>query len=286
MATQLEADDYIEDEQPLDVDDEPPAEDEGGDVPANDDTPPADDDTGDYDVVGFGDQAIEAEDEPEGVRNLRKRLREREEELRALKGQPKVQEVGPKPTLEDFDYDDERYDEALLAWHESKRAVKERETQEEAAKRRQREKWEEQERELNAAYTDLRAPGKDSARAKVEEALPGELTAYVVKAGGKNAAALMYALGNAPEKLNELSALAAEGMLAEMIARAAIMGTEVNVSRRKPTTAPEQERRGGNGGVAVNSTAAMLEKLEKEADKTGDRSKLIAYRRKLKEAGK
>lgn len=235
------------------------------------------------DEIGWGGTTVAGEDEPEGVRNLRKRLREREEELKALKGGPKVDDVGERPTLEACDFDDDRFERELAEYIGRKRTAEERESQANAVRERQAARWNDQRRDLDDGFADLRVPGKDAARAAVEEAFTGEAFAYLVKAAGKKAAPYLYALGNSAEKRAELKALVDEGSWAEFIATAAIQSNEVTMQRRKPTTTPEQQHRGTSGGGAHNSDA-KLARLEAAAAKPGaDRTELIAYKRQLRD---
>jgi hypothetical protein len=282
MATQPDdmLEDQIGDDNSIEV-----AEDDDQEVvddQQQDEQPPADEE---QDEIGWGGSAVAGEDESEGMRNLRNRLREIERENRALKGQPKQEEIGERPSLEDFGYDEEAHAEAVVAWAQRKAAAEDREKQQRAVAERQAARWSDQQRELDAGYADLRVPGKDAARAAVEEQFGGEQFAYLVKAGGKNSAAFLYALGNSPEKRQELKALADEGSWAEFIATAAVMAKEVTVQRRKPTTQPEQQHKGTSGAGAGNSDA-KLAKLEKEAERTRNFTPLFEYKRQLRAAGK
>jgi hypothetical protein len=83
-------------------------------------------------VVSIGEEAPPTEEEvraPEWVRELRKTNREKERRIRELEAKltatttenKPVVTMGPKPKLEDHDYDADRYEQALDAWHERKR---------------------------------------------------------------------------------------------------------------------------------------------------------------------
>lgn len=272
MATQLE--DEIEDM---------PAVEEAKPEPQEEATEPdAPDADEEVDVVEWGGGAVSAEPEPEGMRNLRNRLREVERENRTLKGQPKVDDIGEEPDPEDYWDKPEQFKVDLRAYDERKRKAEEATRQQEDAQRRQQERWERQRSDYDRGFEDLRASGKDTARGVVEDAFPGEQLAYLIKAAGSNAAAFVYALGNNPDKRGELQELAKDGSWAEFIAAAAVMSKEVTLQRRKPSTQPEKQHRGGG---APPSSDTKLERLEREARQSGDRTELIAYRRKLREMG-
>jgi hypothetical protein len=96
-----------------------------------------DDDEGDV-VVLVDDKPLNQVDEeetaqaPEWVRDLRKqhreaqrKIREQEAELQRLKTpapQPQPT-LKSKPKLEDFDFDTDRYETAVIEWHEQKRQI-------------------------------------------------------------------------------------------------------------------------------------------------------------------
>ena len=92
-------------------------------------------------VVTMGDEPPPAEEEdtaraPQWLKDLRKSnrekdrvIREREAEIARLKGstaQPDAVVLGPKPTLATCDYDEDKYERDLDAWHAAKRADDER----------------------------------------------------------------------------------------------------------------------------------------------------------------
>ena len=280
MATQLE-DDFDQDQADLDID---PADDAQDQDQADDHS--ADEQSGEEeDVVLFGaDEPVQGEEEPEGVRNLREHARKLERELKEYRSAQQQDEVGEKPTLESCDYDEDAFAEQLTAYHERQRAVTERQRQQQAIAEKQQQKWGEQQSQFEQAFTGLKFAGKDAARAKVEAALLAEAVPMLVKAAKGNAAGLMVALGSSPDKLNNLKQLIDDGDWAEFIAEAAVMAKEVRVERRKPTTTPEQVHGGRSGGGS--SGDAKLERLEAEARKSGDRSKVVAYKAELKRLGK
>jgi len=288
MATQPE---YLDDEAELEQDD-------AGEAHEPDDEQQDDADAGEgegeqsaeaideADTIEWGEQAVAAEEESEGMRNLRNRLRELDRENRELRGQPKADPVGEKPNIDDYWDKPEQFETDLLAWNERKRDAEARETQQQAAARKQQERWEAQHSDFTRGYGELRVVGKDAALATVEDAFPGEQKAYLIKAAGANAPAFLLALGNNPAKRAELKALADEGSYAEFIAAAAIMSKEIKVTRR-PTTQPDTNHSArGTSGAGASAGSKTLDRLEREAAQTNDRSKVIAYKRAQREQGK
>ena len=191
-----------------------------------------------------------------------------------LKGAPKDEPLPPEPDIDDFDYDPVAFKAALREWDAMKAARENAERDRQEAARRQQERFERQQQALDAAWGDLKVTGKDTARAKVEEAFDEPRRALLVKAARGNAA-LYIALGANPEKLRALQDLKDDP--AEFLIEAALLAKEVKVEKRKPTTQPEQVHRGTAGGAGRSDS--KLERLQEEARRTGDRTKLNNYQR-------
>jgi hypothetical protein len=90
------------------------------------------------------------------------------------------------------------------------------------------------------------------------------------------------ALGKHPGKLAELAAIEDPIKFAAAVAK-----LEGTLKVQKRTRAPEPETiERGNASVRQGGADQQLEKLEKEAARTGDRSKVIAYKRDQREKAK
>ena len=91
-------------------------------------TEPDEDAVEDEVIVSVGDapppQPVEEEKDPRLVNKLRKLLREQERKVREYESklkatapvEPSPPTLGPKPKLEDLDYDAEKYETAIAAW--------------------------------------------------------------------------------------------------------------------------------------------------------------------------
>lgn len=230
------------------------------------------------DLIGFGDEgaAPAQEDATSTVRQLRDQLRRQQREnaeLRKATVKPKV-ELGPKPTLEGAGYDEDQFEQALDDWKLRKAQIEREEQESQEQVKKAGEEWAGRVQTYQAGKAQLRVTDFDVAETAVFAALPEQHQALLMMA--KNPAALVYALSKAPAKLDELSKLD--------LTRAAMMvgklEDKVTVTKRKPSAQPDQPLR---GNTAVSGSGDReLARLEKEADKTGDRSKLIAHRKKLK----
>jgi hypothetical protein len=237
-------------------------------------------------TVQIGEETPSSEEDqaPEWVRDLRKshresqrRLRELEQENQRLKAPAEKPKLGPRPKLEDFDFDADKFADALESWHAQKREQDERDRQLKA----------EEENQLKAAQSKMEAYGKAKADLKVanyqdaEESVQASLNPIqqaILLQHAKNPALVVYALGNNPGKLKDLASLT-DPMEFGLAMRE--LELQLKVTPRKAPPPPDKNVSGAarsSGGVDTT-----LERLEAEAEKTGDRSKVIAYKRKLRE---
>lgn len=239
-------------------------------------------------VVSIGDETPPAEEDdnkaPEWVRELRKssrekdrKLRELEQENARLKGstttQPAAVVVGEKPTLEGCDFDAEKFGEQLEAWHESKRAADEQQRQAQQAEQSARDAWNKKLTAYGAAKAALKVKDFDDAESAAKDVLTITQQGVIVH-GAKNPALLIYALGKNSKKAKELAAITDPVKFAFA---AAELELQLKVTPRKTAPAPDRTVSGSVAGAAAVDN--QLEKLRAEAAKTGDNSKVIAFRR-------
>lgn len=227
-------------------------------------------------VVTIGDEpapeAEEHENAPVWVKKVRQRNRELEKELRETRKQlqtvtaTKEPPVSKKPTLQDYDYDTEKYEAALIPWYEQDRKAKE-----EAAKAEK--EWNARLEAYQTAKAEFKADDYDEAEAVVLELLNQTQQGIIVH-GASDPALLFYALGKNEAKAKELAAIKDPVKYAFALAK---LEATLKVSTKKPATQPEG-RISGNARPSgtVDST---LERLREEASKTGDYSKVVAYKR-------
>ena len=218
---------------------------------------------------------------PDWVRELRKADREKARRIRELEAQLGQTQAAPalgvKPTLESVDFDAEKFEAKLAEWYERKRAH----DQAEAEKRKQAETAQAQWQATLAAYgvekKTLRVADFDEAEEAVKDALT-EAQQGIILHVAESKAPIVYALGKNPKKLRELAAISDPLKFAGAIAK---LETALKVTPRKTAPPPETSPRGVSG-VAMGADAKLAE-LEAEADRTGDRTKVAAYRRMLKQ---
>lgn len=238
-------------------------------------------------VVTIGEEsaADEGEDQaraPEWVRELRKSNREKDRVIRELQAKvsqanpaPSSVVLGPKPTLAACDFDEDKFEADLTAWHERKREVEDKQREIASAEQKAKDAWQAKLNEYGKAKSALKVKDFEDAEASAQEVFSVTQQGVILN-GSENAAVMMYALGKNPKKAKELAAITDPVKFAFAIAK---LETQLKVTPRKIVPPPERQLRGGAGGSAVDSA---LQRLQSEADKTGDRSKVAAYLRQKK----
>ena len=223
----------------------------------------------------------EAERAPEWVRDLRRshrelqrKVREYESREQAAPAQAAIPTLSAKPKLEDHDYDTDRYETALESWYKQKDAV-------ESARRQQQQQAEEQQRTWQSkldgyakAKTELKVRDYEDAEATVQETL-NVVQQGVVLQGAENPALVVYALGKNPKKAKELASISDPVKFAFAIAK---LESQLKVTATRKPPPPERSAPAGNAPIS-GTTDSVLERLRVDAERTGDMTKVIAYRR-------
>lgn len=217
-------------------------------------------------------------------RELKSKLREQELELRQLKTpkpqqEPDAPTLGTKPTLESCEYDEDAYDAALTKWHDDKRKVEDHQS---SIKRKQEEREAENQKVLDSyqeSAKKLKVPDFKEAEQLVSITLSDVQKALILE-GSANPATLVYALGNAPEKLKELAAITNPLKFTIAFAK---LEEKVKVTKRTDKPGPESSIPKSGSTSRVGGVDKTLERLEAEAEKSGDRTKIQAYKRSLRD---
>lgn len=240
-----------------------------------------------------GEKAAEEEEEqasaPSWVKDLRKQHREAQKTIRDLQAQLKKPEadkqapvLGKKPSMEDsdIDWDSEKFEERLTAWHDRKREIDQLQTQQQQAEQQQKTEWEGRLAGYNTAKTGLKVKDFEDAEDNVRNLLNVTQQGIIIQ-GADNSALVVYALGKNPKKAAELAGITDAVKFAFAIAK---LETQLKVQNKKSAPAPEKVVSGqGRITGAVDST---LERLRADAEKTGDMTKVNAYKRAQKAAKK
>jgi hypothetical protein len=250
----------------------------------------SDDDEGDDDedvVISIGEESPPQEEEtraPEWVRELRKSNREKERKIRELEAQlnaapteTKPVALGKKPTLEDCDYDSEDYESKLAAWYDHKRDYDAAQANAQAQRDAEAKSWQDKLDSYAKARASLKVRDYDDAEAVALDTFNVTQQGIVIQ-GSENPALIIYALGKNSTKAKELASINDPVKFAFAVAK---LETQLKVTNRKAATTPERTISSGGGRIS-GSVDSHLDRLREEALKTGDMSKVMAYKRSKK----
>ena len=228
--------------------------------------------------ITIGDEEPEKhEPAPDWVKELRKQNREDKKRIRELESrleEKKAPEstLGQKPTLESFDYDTDKFDHALSDWYEKKRQIDDQKAKQKAEQERQEQEWKGRLDEHERKKSELKARDFEDAEFIVQNALDQTQQGIIIH-GADNSAQLFYALGKNQKKLSELAQIKDPVKFSFAIAK---LETQLKVNKRTPP--PPESKVVGSGSV-TGTVDGTLDRLRKEAEKTGDYSKVHAYKR-------
>jgi desulfoferrodoxin (superoxide reductase-like protein) len=234
-------------------------------------------------IVSIGEEAPPPEEQthaPEWVRELRKTNRELQRQNRELQGklqstaqtETKPVVLGKKPSLEEHDYDADKFEAALANWFDRKRQADEAQAKQEAEVMNQQKAWQAKLDGYGKAKAELRVKDFEDAEAVAQE-LFNITQQGVVLQGADNPALVIYALGKNPKKAKELSDIKDPVKFAFAVAK---LEKELKVTNRKAAPPPERIVSGtGRVSGAVDST---LERLREEAARTGNMTKVVQYK--------
>jgi hypothetical protein len=265
--------------------------DDAGDDSGDDDE--QNDDDGDV-IVTIGNEKppVEGADEqaaPKWVRELRKASREKDKKIRELEDQvrksvpeQKAPELGKKPSMDDpdIDWDAEKFEEQLTAWHDRKRQADQAHDQARKEEQAQQDAWQERLASYATAKTGLKVKDFEDAEDVTRNSLNVTQQGIIIQ-GAENPALVVYALGKNPKKAAELAGITDHVKFAFAIAK---LETQLKVQNRK--SAPPPEGKVSGTARVSGSVDSNLERLRAEAEKSGDMTKVNAYKRQQREKAK
>lgn len=238
-------------------------------------------------AVSLGDEEPEEDEDRKGpswVTELRRQNRaykKKIEELEAAQTQKvKAEELGPKPTLEAMDYDEEKFEQALISWQEKKRAHDASAAKQAEEAKKVEEAYLQRLEAYQASKGEIakQAPDFDDAEDDLKEIFDPTKQGLLLDAA-KDPALMVYALGKNPKKAREL---AAETNVVRFVAEIARLEQSMKVTGVKK---PSPEKRVGSAASAPKSPTTTLSALHEEAKKTGDYTRYFAMKRKMPKKG-
>lgn len=242
-------------------------------------TEAADAEDDEEDLIAFGEPVEEGaapapESESSVIRDLRRANRELAKKVHQYERgqQPQRIEVGEKPTLAACDYDEDRFESALVDWQQRKAAADRAESEQQERAKAEAEAWQQRAEAYKADKAKLRVPDYADAEGEVFSALSDQHQALILMT--EKPAALVYALSRDPAKLEQLSKLD--------LARAAMLvgklEDKVTVTTKRKLPQPDRPIR-GDASVSVSSGAKELARLKAQAEQSGDYTAYLAAKR-------
>ena len=231
----------------------------------------------------------ELEDDSPVIRKLRNKLKE--DSKRAAEAERKLEqiekdkvqaesnaqlpELGVKPTMESCEYDAEVFEAKLIEWNGKKAAHDTKKAELDAQAAEGRKLFDTKLQTYKEASIKLGVADFKEAEETVLKVLDVNQQGIIV-AYAKDPAKLAYVLGKNPAVLAKLAAI-------QDPIQYAIEVRELEnrlKTTRKPSTEPEKKLSGG--AKVTGATDAKLDALRKEAEKSGDYTKVSAHKAELR----
>ena len=234
-------------------------------------------------VVTIGDEPAPTQESenaaPAWLKDLRKsdrektrRIRELEQRLQQAQPAPQAVVIGPKPSLQGCDYDEEKFAAEFEAWQDRRIKSELNRIESEKASEAQAAEWNKRLNGYQQQKMAIRVPNFDAAEDVVKDVLSVTQQSLLIKAC-KQPALMVAALGNNERKARELAALSDP---VEFVAELVRTEAQLKTQARKPATLPEKSipRSSMSGAAAVDN---QLSKLQEQAARTGDRTPVVRY---------
>lgn len=208
------------------------------------------------------------------LRALERENRELKQRMTAPANEPQAAVLGEKPTMAGANYDEEKFEADLEAWHTRKREIEEQERTKANAQKAAKDAWENRLNDYGKAKAALKVKDFEDAEEVARDMLSVTQQGVIIN-GADNPAVLVYALGRNPKKAKELAAITDPVKFAFAVAK---LETQLKVTPRKAAPVPERQIRGSATLPAVG--AAQLEALRVKAQQTGDYDAYYAAKRR------
>ena len=245
------------------------------------DTPPAEEPEDEFHLELEGEES--PTDEPGWAKDLRQRNRDMARELDGYRKQqaPKKVDVGARPTLDGCDYDEDKFATELESWHDRKRQNEQVETKAQEAERVANEQLRRAETSYRAKAAAVPVKNYQDAENAVTAALTPQLQAAMISYLD-DAPKIVVALHKYPAMLAKVAA-EPDAVRALMMMKDMEKRIKTDVVRKAPPPPEADTIQRGSGSMASVPADKELAKLEKEAERTGDRTKIIAFKRAQKQ---
>jgi len=298
QATEDEAQEGETEEQESQTEDE---DNEAGDADKDDETPDDEEFTVNLDGTDTEDDSDIGEDsdddsaefkkvrsiakkERQASRKSKKRIARLEQELKEARAKSEpdsgLPKLGDRPDR--FDYDtDEAYNTAQDKWYDTKRQHDEAAAKQEQVRKDREQQWNADHKRYAEHKAAINVPDYEDSVKVVEGSLSIAQQAMIVEVcayNNSNAAQMLLGLAQNPKHLASLAKIENPIKFAGAIGK---LTTKLQSGTQKKKPSPEKKIRGGR----FDSTNELA-RLEKEADRTGDRTKVQAFKREMRKLDK
>jgi len=215
------------------------------------------------------------------VRRLRQEAADAKREAAALRKttRPKI-EVGEEPTLEGCDYNEDHFKAQWRKWNEDRqRAAAVEHEQAEIASAQQR-KFERVRSQVIQKVASYGVDDVDAAEKRIVEALGPEISSLAMMAI-PGADKLFAALAKSPRHLSEIASHTDQTDRLRMLIE---LKDKIVIKNGKKPPAPEADTILRSTTSVAAKVDATEQRLEKEAERTNDYTKLFEYRRGKRKA--
>jgi hypothetical protein len=211
-----------------------------------------------------------------------KQARELEARLARIENDTRVAETPAleRPTFENCGFDEEVYAKKMEAYTLAKAESAKEEARQEEIRRQTQEDYTTRVQRYTDAKKTLQVPNYDEVEDVVRKSLNTQQQSIIIR-NIAEPEKLIYALGRSKKALAELAATTDLDRFAFKIAK---MEGAMVVTKKSPPPVESKLRGGSSATVTTGNLNAQLEAAEKEADRTGDRSRVVAIKRQIREA--
>lgn len=264
----------VDPDEPVEGSDEPDGEgDEEGES--------AEDEEDSFSVDIEDDGAPDDNAAPRWVKDLRKTAKENKRTIRELSAQLQYansqlqqrQQMprAPKPTLESCNFNPNKYEQELANWVQYEGQARAQEHAAQQYRNAEFAGWMKKLEQYDEKKSALRVKDFPQTEELARQALSVVQQGIIVQ-GAENPAMLVYALGKNPHKMAELARIQDPVSFAFAVAK---METKLKVNKRAGAPAPERKVSG-----TASVTGKTLDRLRKEAERTGDYTKVLDFKRR------
>jgi len=231
-----------------------------------------DDEEGEDQGGDEGDEGEERAASPliKKLRRENRRLQRKLKQAQTAPPPPQDDELPAEPTLEEFDYDNDKFKVAYAEWYVTKQKHDAQAQEEQARNERINHRYMERQRAYETNKASYGAADFEDAEAVVADKMPEFYRSAIVDVA-RDPVETMYALGKAPNTLARLSSEENPMLFAYELGW---IDANTKVHRRKPETQPETRVRG-----AAPTGATASDRAAEKALRTGDATAVVAQMR-------